>query len=213
MELEFTSKSQLQILILLLSISFSCVSNKVTPTVGLKLHVPPGSSILFDNVQGLSNRDSELFYKLFSEQLDDCYSSQYVSYLDFELRASGIDPTILRSDSSSLTIAGKVAQADFILFVSILGSGTSPQFHGTNPLTGQSIMLPHKEGATYFEIVSLRNFNNRWAFSVETNIAPFVYHGSAVLISTNLSNENNAIRKSFSKGLRELESEVLKNCE
>ena len=183
------------ILVTILSLTISCVSNKVNHGAGIKLYATSGSVILFDRIQGLSDRDSESLFGLFAERIPPCYSTEFIPYLEFEIKSAGINPLLIKQDTASLVQTGKNLNADFVLFVSILNSPTS-----TN-------------AKTYFELVSIAEPRQRWHFSVDTDIKSLVWNGDLFTVSANILNDNSAIKKSFLRGIQELNTTTLKWCD
>jgi hypothetical protein len=198
--------------VLVLLLLISCVSSRVNHGIGLKVHAPAGAVILFDRIQGLTDKQSEMFFNLFQQKLNGCYGVSFVPHLDYDLMAKGIDPLKLGTDSSALIRLRNVVQADFLVRVSILGASSNMTFHHRDQVTGRNIYLPERVGYTQFEFISLQNPMERWHYSVKTKIKSWVHDGNVMLVAANFATEKDAVRKSFKKGVSELNKNLLGQC-
>lgn len=191
----------------------ACVSTQIDRSPGVRLHVPAGAVVLFDRIPGLNDHQSDGFYQTFQSKIGECCVPLFVPHLDYEFKAVGLDPTKLRTDSLTLLRAGKAVQSDFALFVTITGAGTIWDRDMAMTPYQRDFYSPTRQGQTHFELVSLTNPKYRWSYSVETQIKSYIHEGSAVTLAANFANEEGAIRKSFQKGVSELNASAMNDCD
>jgi hypothetical protein len=190
----------------------SCVSSRVNHGIGLKVHAPAGAVVLFDRIQGMTDKQSEMFFTLFQQKINGCYTTLFVPHLDYDFMAKGLDPLKLSTDSAMLKHIRDVTKANFMVRVSILGASSQMAFHHRDQVTGRNIFVPERVGSTRFEFISLQNPDARWNYSVKTKITSWVHDGNVMLVAANFATEGDALRKSFKKGMSELNKIVLNQC-